>query len=88
MLLGFTTSSTVSLAKCRKKSTNSFIRCQKFIMRQFRDETKLSKHYSGPSEQIRRTSLQVTQAKFVRVVVSGERIRIVGTCAHKKNGQS
>ena len=38
--------------------------CQKLIMRQFRDETKPSKHCFGRSEQIRRTSLQETRVKL------------------------
>ena len=37
------------------------------IMRQFRDETKPSKHRFRPSGQTRRTSLQVTQVKSVVV---------------------
>ena len=47
-----------------------FIRYQKFIIRLFRAETKPLKHRFEPSEQSRRTSLQLTLSEGGRLHVS------------------
>ena len=69
--IDFTDSSTVLQENCRKsQEQHQVTRGQNWIQRQYRGETKPSKHRFRPSEQIRRTSWQVRLSEVASLCVS------------------